>query len=99
MASLVKVHRRFARCGPALCIAVLGLTIATSQSQESQPRLERAGQRSDMSAVRSRTVMLAGIAASDPYDGILRGIVEACACLTGFAALGPFIGLWTVAAA
>jgi MFS family permease len=44
-------------------------------------------------------VALAGVAAGDPYDGILRGVVEAFACLTGFAALGPFIGLWTVPAA
>jgi hypothetical protein len=40
-------------------------------------------------------VALVGVAADDPFDGILRGLVEAFACLTGFAALGPFIGLWT----
>jgi hypothetical protein len=43
-------------------------------------------------------VALAGVAAGDPFDGILRGIVEAFACLTGFAALGPFIGLTPVPA-
>jgi hypothetical protein len=43
-------------------------------------------------------VALAGVAAGDPFDGILRGLVEAFACLTGFAALGPFIGLTPVPA-
>ena len=43
-------------------------------------------------------VALAGVAADDPFDGIFRGLVEAFACLTGFAALGPFIGLWTAPA-
>jgi hypothetical protein len=38
-------------------------------------------------------VALAGVAAGDPFDGMARGVVEALACLTGFAALGPFIGL------
>jgi hypothetical protein len=37
----------------------------------------------------------AGIVQSDPYDGILRGIAEAAACLAGFALLGPFLGLWS----
>jgi hypothetical protein len=40
-------------------------------------------------------VALAGVVASDPYDGILRGIAEAVACLVGFAALGPYLGLWS----
>jgi hypothetical protein len=38
-------------------------------------------------------VALAGIAQSDPYDGILRGVAEALACLAGFATLGRYIGL------
>ena len=37
----------------------------------------------------------AGIVQSDPYDGILRGVAEATACLGGFALLGPFLGLWS----
>ena len=44
-------------------------------------------------------VALAGVAAGDPFDGILRGLVEAFACLTGFAAIGPFIGLTPAPAA
>jgi hypothetical protein len=39
-------------------------------------------------------VALVGVAASDPYDGILRGIAETTACLAGFAILGPYLGLW-----
>lgn len=38
-------------------------------------------------------VALAGVVASDPYDGILRGILDAAACLTGFGVLGRFLGL------
>jgi hypothetical protein len=38
-------------------------------------------------------VALAGVAGSDPYDGILRGMLNAGACLVGFAALGRFLGL------
>jgi hypothetical protein len=37
----------------------------------------------------------AGVIQSDPYDGILRGVAEATACLGGFALLGPFLGLWS----
>ena len=37
----------------------------------------------------------AGLVQSDPYDGILRGLAEASACLAGFALLGPFLGLWS----
>jgi hypothetical protein len=44
-------------------------------------------------------VTLAGVVAGDPFDGIARGAVEACACLLGFAALGPYVGLWSPAAA
>jgi hypothetical protein len=42
-------------------------------------------------------VTLAGVAASDPFDGLARGAVEALACLLGFAALGPYVGLWSPA--
>jgi hypothetical protein len=38
-------------------------------------------------------VWAAGIAASDAYDGALRGIVEAAACFAGFAILGRFLAL------
>ena len=41
------------------------------------------------------TVALAGIVASDPYDGIIRGVLEAVACLAGFALLGRYLGLRT----
>ncbi len=40
-------------------------------------------------------VWIAGIAASDPFDGALRGVFEALACLGGFAVLGRFLGLRT----
>lgn len=38
-------------------------------------------------------VLLAGIAASDPYDGLVRAVAESLACLGGFWALGRVIGL------
>ncbi len=38
-------------------------------------------------------VWVAGIAASDPIDGLLRGVFEALACLGGFAVLGRYLGL------
>ncbi len=38
-------------------------------------------------------VWLAGLVASDPIDGALRGLFEASACLGGFALLGRFLGL------
>jgi hypothetical protein len=34
-----------------------------------------------------------GVAVADPYDGFLRGIAEALACVTGFGVLGRYIGL------
>jgi hypothetical protein len=40
-------------------------------------------------------IAAAGVIQSDPYDGILRGLAEATACLAGFALLGPFLGLWS----
>jgi hypothetical protein len=36
---------------------------------------------------------LAGIVQQDPFDGVLRGVVEAAAGLGGFALLGRFLGL------
>lgn len=38
-------------------------------------------------------VTFAGILQSDPYDGALRGIADALACLGCFAALGRYLGL------
>ena len=38
---------------------------------------------------------VAGVAASDPYDGAARGIIDGLGCLLGFAALGPWLGLWS----
>jgi hypothetical protein len=37
--------------------------------------------------------VVAGVAASDPYDAILRGLLEGAACLAGFAVLGRYLGL------
>jgi hypothetical protein len=38
-------------------------------------------------------VTLAGAARADPFDGALRGMAEALACLTGFVVLGRYLGL------
>jgi hypothetical protein len=38
-------------------------------------------------------VTVAGVGANDPYDGALRGVIEAAACLVGFGLLGPYLGL------
>lgn len=38
-------------------------------------------------------VWIAGIAAADPFDGLLRGLIEALACFGGFALLGRYLGL------
>jgi hypothetical protein len=38
-------------------------------------------------------VTAAGVLQADPYDGALRGLLEAAACLAGFAVLGPYLGL------
>jgi hypothetical protein len=34
-----------------------------------------------------------GVIQADPYDGILRGLADAIACLAGFAVLGRYLGL------
>ena len=36
---------------------------------------------------------LAGVAASDPYDGILRGLLEGGAFLGGYAILGRYLAI------
>ena len=38
-------------------------------------------------------IAVVGALQSDPYDGILRGILDAGACLAGFAVLGRYLGL------
>lgn len=38
---------------------------------------------------------VAGVLTADPYDGALRGITDALACLAGFAVLGRYLGLRT----
>ncbi len=38
-------------------------------------------------------VTVAGIAADDPYDGMLRGVLEGAACLAGYGLLGGYLGL------
>jgi hypothetical protein len=40
-------------------------------------------------------ITASGVAASDGYDGALRGIVDALLCLLGFATLGRYLGLWS----
>jgi hypothetical protein len=35
-----------------------------------------------------------GVVQDDPFDGILRGLLESAMCLGGFVLLGPFLGLW-----
>jgi hypothetical protein len=39
-------------------------------------------------------ITLAGVPASDAFDGALRGIADALVCLLGFATLGRYLGLW-----
>ncbi len=39
------------------------------------------------------TITVAGVAADDPFDGALRGLADAAACLAAYAALGRFLGL------
>jgi hypothetical protein len=43
-------------------------------------------------------VAAAGVASSDPYDGMLRGLAEAAVCLVGFGLLGGILGLRSAAA-
>ena len=38
-------------------------------------------------------IALAGVAQQDPYDGVLRGLLDGLACLGGFARLGGYLGL------
>jgi hypothetical protein len=38
-------------------------------------------------------IAIAGVAAGDPYDGALRGLTDAGACLAGFGLLGRFLSL------
>jgi hypothetical protein len=38
---------------------------------------------------------VAGVLTDDPYDGALRGITDAIACVTGFIVLGRYLGLRT----
>jgi hypothetical protein len=40
-------------------------------------------------------IALAGVAANDPYDGILRGVLEGGAFLGGYATLGRYLGITT----
>lgn len=38
-------------------------------------------------------IALAGVVQSDPFDGILRGLMDGAACLVGFGLLGRYLGL------
>jgi hypothetical protein len=38
-------------------------------------------------------ITLAGVSQDDPYDGLIRGLVDAGACLVGFALLGSYLGI------
>lgn len=42
-------------------------------------------------------ITLAGVVGDDPYDGLLRGLLDAAACLAGFALLGGYLGLRSAA--
>ncbi len=48
-----------------------------------------------LSAVILIALTAVGVRADDPYDGVLRGVADALACLTGFALLGRYLGLRT----
>jgi hypothetical protein len=50
------------------------------------------------SVVVGSIVAAAGAVSSDPYDGMLRGLAEAAACLVGFGLLGGILGLRSPAA-
>ncbi len=45
-------------------------------------------------AVVAVVITLSGAVASDAIDGAFRGLVDAAACLIGFATLGRYLGLW-----
>jgi hypothetical protein len=47
-----------------------------------------------VAAVVGFIITAVGVAGSDPYDGALRGVLDALACLFGFATLGRYLGLW-----
>lgn len=42
-------------------------------------------------------IVLASVPAQDEFDGALRGVLDAAACLGGFATLGLYLGLWSPA--
>ena len=44
-------------------------------------------------AIAGAAVWIAGVLASDPIDGALRGVAEACACLAGFVVFRGMLGL------
>ena len=44
-------------------------------------------------------ITVAAVPAQDVYDGALRGILDALACLAAFAVLGRYLGLWRPAGA
>ena len=46
-----------------------------------------------LAAVLFALIAVVGVAASDPFDGIARGLADALACLAGFAVLGRYLGL------
>lgn len=50
-----------------------------------------------VAAVIAALITVAGVAASDPYDGAVRGVMDALLCLGGFATLGRWLGLWSPA--
>ena len=50
------------------------------------------------SVVLGSIIAAAGAVSSDPYDGLLRGLAEASACLVGFGLLGGILGLRSPAA-
>jgi hypothetical protein len=46
-----------------------------------------------VAAVVAIMLTAAGVLQADPYDGALRGLADALACLAGFLVLGRYLGL------
>jgi hypothetical protein len=48
-----------------------------------------------LSAVIALVLSAVGVGTGDPYDGLLRGLLDGAACMTGFTLLGGYLGLRT----
>jgi hypothetical protein len=47
-----------------------------------------------VSVLVAAAITVSAVPAQDAYDGLLRGLADALACLAGFATLGRYLGLW-----